>query len=89
MNACGVAMAMLQRHSWAPTPSNASTVNVGTIPTVPDLSGSQPGGGKVRCRLMRLEWGGGPVVVRVGESPMHGEGVQRVRSVNADRGGRW
>jgi RNA-directed DNA polymerase len=46
-------------------------------------------GGKVRCRPMRSRWGGGPVVVRAGESPVHGEGVQRVRSFNADRGGRW
>jgi hypothetical protein len=89
VNACGVAMAMLQGHSWTPTPSNASTVNVGTISTVPDPPGSQPGGGKVRCRPMRSGWGGGPVVVRAGESPVHGKGVQRVRSINADRGGRW
>ena len=35
VNACGVAVAMPQGHSWAPTPSNGSRVNVGTIPAVP------------------------------------------------------
>ena len=38
MKACGVVVAMLQGHSWAPTPSNGSTVNVGTIPAVPSLA---------------------------------------------------
>ncbi len=33
---CGVAVAMLQGHSWAPTPSIGSAVNVGIIPAVPD-----------------------------------------------------
>jgi hypothetical protein len=32
---CGVAVAMLQGQSWAPTPSNGLRVNVGTIPAVP------------------------------------------------------
>ncbi len=35
VNACGVAMARLQEHNWAPTPSKGSRVNVGTIPAVP------------------------------------------------------
>ena len=35
MKACGVAVAMLQGHSWAPTLSNGSEVNVGTILPVP------------------------------------------------------
>ena len=86
MNACGVAMAMLQGHSWAPTPSNGSTVNVGTIPAVPSPASSLLVGGKARRRLMLPGWGGGPVVVRGRESRSHGEGVQRVRSNEADRG---
>ena len=35
VNACGVAVTMLQEQSWAPTPSNGPKVNVGTIPAVP------------------------------------------------------
>jgi len=88
VNACGVAMAMLQGHSWAPTPSNGSRVNVGTMPAVPSPASSLLVGGKVRRRLMPPGWDGGPVLVRGRESRSHGEGVQRVRSINADRGGR-
>ena len=89
MNACGVAVAMLQGHSWAPTPLNGWRVNVGTILSVPPPVSSQLVGGKVRCRLMLTRWGGGPVVVRGRESRSHGEGVQCVSSGTADRGGRW
>ena len=88
VKACGVAVARLQGHSWAPTPSNGSRVNVGTIPAVPSPASSLLVGGKARRRPMPSGWGGGPVVVRGRESRSHGEGVQRVRSINADRGGR-
>lgn len=89
-NACGVGVAMLQGHSWAPTLSNGSRVNVGTIPMAPTpTSGPLAGVGKARCRLMPLGWGGGPVVVRDRESRSHGEGVQRVRSFGVEWGGRW
>lgn len=86
---CGVVAAMLQGHSWAPIPLNGSRVNVGTIPVVPDLGCCQQHGGKARRRLMRPGWGGGPVVVRGRESRLHGEGVQRDRSIHALAGGRW
>jgi hypothetical protein len=86
---CGVAVAMLQGHSWAPTPSIGSAVNVGTIPTVSDPRRSRRCGGKARRRPMLSGWGGGPVVVRGWESRPHGEGVQRVRSRDAGRGVRW
>jgi hypothetical protein len=89
VKACGVAVARLQGHSWAPTPSKGSRVNVGTILSVPEPAGCLPAGGKTRRRLMLTGWGGGPVVVRAQESCVHGEGVQRVRSNTADRGGRW
>lgn len=89
VNACGVAVAMLQGHSWAPTPSNGSRVNVGTILAVPSPASSQLAGGKTHRRLTPSGWGGGPVVVRGRESRSHGEGVQRVRGINAERGGRW
>jgi len=83
---CGVAVVMLQGHSWAPIPSNGSRVNVGTIPAVPSPDSGLLVGGKARCRLMQPGWDGGPVVVRGRESRSHGEGVQCVRSIDADRG---
>ncbi len=86
---CGVAVAMLQGHSWAPTLSKGQRVNVGTISTVPSPASSQLVGGKTRRRSMPSGWDGGPVVVRAQESCVHGEGVQRVRGINAERGGRW
>lgn len=86
---CGVAVAMLQGHSWAPTPSNGSTVNVGTTLVAPDPGRGQRSGGKARRRLTPPGWDGGPVVVRDRESRSHGEGVQRVRGIRADPGGRW
>jgi hypothetical protein len=89
VNACGVTVVMLQGHSWAPNPLNGSRVNVGTTVAVPAPAGSQPVGGKTHRQSMRSGWDGGPVVVRARESRAHGEGVQRVRSVNVDRGGRW
>ena len=89
MKACGVIVAMLQGHSWAPTPSKGSGVNVGTISVAPFPASSLLVGGKARRRLMPPGWDGGPVVVRGRESRSHGEGVQRVRSISADQGGRW
>ena len=89
VNTCGVVVAMLQGHSWAPTLSNGLRVNVGTIPAVPSPASFQLVGGKIRRRSMPPGWGGGPVVVRAQESCVHGEGVQRVRSIGAERGGRW
>ena len=89
VNACGVAVAMLQGHSWAPTLSNGWEVNVGTILPVPSPASVLLVGGKVRCRLMPVGWDGGPVVVRGWESQSHGEGVQCVRSRRVDHGGRW
>jgi hypothetical protein len=86
---CGVAVAMLQGHSWAPIPSNGQGVNVGTTPAVPSPASGLLVGGKARRRSMPLGWGGGLVVVRGRESRPHGEGAQRVRSSAADSGGRW
>jgi hypothetical protein len=77
MKACGVVVAKQQGHSWAPTPSSGSRVNVGTIPVAPSPPSSQLVGGKARRRLKPSGWDGGPVVVRGQESWLHGEGVQR------------
>jgi hypothetical protein len=86
---CGVAVARLQGHSWAPTLSNGSRVNVGTTVMVPSSVCSQhTDAGNTRRRLMPSRWDGGPVVVGARESRVHGEGVQRVRSINAKREGR-
>ena len=91
---CGVVVAMLQGYSWAPTLSSGMRVNVGTILVVPPAARSWLSGGKALRQPMLLGRGGGPVVVRGRESRSHapsnsaGEGVQRVRSINADQGGR-
>ena len=89
MKVCGVAVARLQEHSWAPTLSNDQKVNVGTVRLVPHRPAARWPVGKARCRLIPTGWDGGPVVVRDRESRSHGEGVQCVRSPNADHGGRW
>ncbi len=68
MKVCGVAVAMLQGHSWTPTLSNGWKVNVGTIPLAPLPASIWLVGGKARCRLMPVGWDGGPVVVRDRES---------------------
>ena len=62
VKACGVAVAMVQGHSWVPIPPIDHMVNVGTRPPIPDQgSGSRPGvGGKVRRRLVPAAGGGGP-----------------------------
>lgn len=85
VNACGVAVAMLQGQSWAPRLSNDPQMNVGTAPTVPWCPPARVVlMGKARCRLMPLGWGGGPVVVRAQESCAHGEGAQRTRCLNLE-----
>jgi hypothetical protein len=88
MKACGVVVAKQQGHSWAPTPSSGSRVNVGTISVAPSATSSQLVAGKARCRSKPSRWGGGPVVVRGRESRLHGEGVQRIRSFHATSGAR-
>ena len=88
-NACGVTVAMSQGHSWAPTPSIGSRVNVGTFLAVPPRCPTRAAGGKARRRLMPSGEGGGVVVVRARESRVHGEGPQRDRGIIATNGGRW
>lgn len=85
---CGVGVARLQGHSWAPHPSNGLGVNVGTIPAVPLAARSLWGVGNVRCRPMLPGWDGGSVVVWDRESRSQGEGIQRVRGITVARGGR-
>jgi hypothetical protein len=77
MKACGVVVAKQQGHSWAPTPSSGSRVNVGTTLKAPSPTNIPLVGGKTRCRSKPSKWDGGPVVVRGRESRLHGEGVQR------------
>jgi hypothetical protein len=84
---CGVGVARSQGHNWAPHPTTSNQEgDVGTGPLVP-----QPAmvvGGNARRQRMLVARGGGPVVVRAGESPVPGEGVQRVGSIQAKREGR-
>lgn len=89
VKACGVAVAMLQGHSWAPTPSSGSRGNVGTIVEAPSPADSQSVDGKARRQPTPPRRDGGPVVVRDRENRSHGEGVQRVRGINAAWGVRW
>ena len=89
VNDCGVAMAILQGHSWTPSPSNGPRVNVGTTLAAPSPVSTQLAGGKARRRLMLSWWGGGPVVVGGWESQPQGEGVQRIRGIDAKQEGRW
>jgi hypothetical protein len=63
-----VALVVLQRHSWAPTPSNGYMVNVGTTLVVPLPVSGQLAGGKARRRLTPSGWDGGRVVVRGGKA---------------------
>src|ERR1035437_1133036 len=83
MKACGVVVAKQQGHSWAPTPSSGSRVNVGTTSKAPEPANIPLVGGKTRCRSKPSKWDGGPGVVRSRESRLHGEGVQRIRSYYA------
>ena len=85
--ACGVPEARLLGHSWAPTPSNGFVVNMGTQLLLPQATPLRVAG-LVHRPPMAAVGGGGPVVVRGRESRPHGEGVQRVRSIQATPGGR-
>ena len=96
VNVCGVVVARLQGHSWAPHSTNGSRMNAGTIPVVPSPASMTLVGGKARRRLMPLGWDGGLVVVAGAttghggrESRPQGEGVQQVRSSQTRREGRW
>src|SRR5262249_4744275 len=74
-------------HSWAPTLSRESVVNVGTVLVPPVRPASRVGGGKARRQLMASVRGGAVVVVRGRESRSHGQGRQQVRSGWTGRSG--
>ena len=85
---CGVLVAMLQGEELGADPVDRNVVNVGTVPA-PPLPPPSGGGGQARCRLMAPGRDGGSVVVRAGESPVHGEGTQQAgRAVAGMPGGR-
>jgi hypothetical protein len=69
----------------ASDPVKRIMVNVGDAPLAP---GRWWRSGKDRCRLMRAGRVGVRVVVRAGESPVHGEGGQQDRSTRSRPGGR-
>jgi hypothetical protein len=58
------------------------TVNTGTVPRRSRRSGTIRNSGIDASSVEGVGWGGGPVVVGVGERPAHGEGGQQVRSGN-------
>lgn len=62
-------------------PANRTAVNVGTRP----VAASPVRAGKARRRLLPPGGGGASVVVRAGESPVHGEGRQRACSARLER----
>ena len=65
-------------------------VNTGTIPHRSRCPESIQAGGIGTSSVEGTGWGGGPVVVRAGERPAHGEGGQQVGSDSAGMpGGRW
>jgi hypothetical protein len=76
---CGVPAARLSGNSWAPDSPTGQMVNVGTAWWSPGSSCCQHGGGEAHRRLMAAGRGGACVVVRAGESPVHGEGRQQDR----------
>jgi hypothetical protein len=88
MKDCGVVVAIPQGHSWAPPLSNGTTANVGTLQAAPSPVRTLRAGGKARRRLRSPGGGGGVVVVSGRESRPQGEGPHRVRSSDADHGGR-
>jgi hypothetical protein len=61
------------------SPADRLSVERGNHPPPPSSSAKPAGDGQARCRLLASRWDGALVVVRAGESPVHGEGGQRVR----------
>jgi hypothetical protein len=59
-------------------PADRSMANVGSAPAVPAVS-AVAGAGQAHRPLLPLGCGGAAVVLRAGESPVHGEGRQRMR----------
>ena len=69
--ACGVLVARLQGHSWAPPLPTGCVVNVGTIRCRPLLRPARPGAGRPVARLLAAGWDGALVVVRGRGKPGH------------------
>jgi hypothetical protein len=84
---CGVPVARLQEHSWAPTPPTGCMVNVGTPRGLPSPTVVQTGGGQAGRRLLAPGEDGALVVVRGRESRPHGEGGQQACTADAETPG--
>jgi hypothetical protein len=78
VNACGVAVAISQGTAGHRPPRTVSSGR-GNHREAPESSSSTGGVefGLTRRLSMATWWGGGAVVVRAGESLVHGEGPQR------------
>jgi hypothetical protein len=74
--------------SWAPIPSQRTSVNVGSDPVSPFPASSLLAGGQVQRPLLAPGRGGAAVVLRGRESRPHGEGRQRDKQQRCGRGGR-
>ena len=77
---CGVAMARLPGHSWAPTSTTGRMSERGNRLGSPSWLAIQAASGQAHRRLGIVRRGGASVVVRGRESRPHGEGRQQVRS---------
>jgi hypothetical protein len=86
-NVCGVGVAMLSGHQLGTSLVDRSLGERGNHSRSPYRLASQASRGQARRWLLAVEWGGGLVVLRAGESPVHGEGDQQVSSEVAGRPG--
>ena len=78
---CGVLVARLSGEKLGADPADRSVVNVGTIrcrPSRPRAGWAGPSSAD------GTGWGGAFVVVRAGESPVHGEGRQQVCGIRLE-----
>ena len=70
-------VAMPPGYSWAPAPPERTSANVGSGSVPPGPAWVLLAGGQARRPLWASGRGGAAVVLRAGESPVHGEGRQR------------
>ncbi len=77
MKVCGVGVAMLSGQKLGISLVDRHAVNVGTACCRPTAAGIQSVAGAGPSSADGRRWGGGLVVLRAGENPVHGEGGQQ------------